>query len=188
MATTTETTTTTSPPDDIAKLLESLRSPDDIVKLLDSQYAHVEEYCQVQTMLHNLLVNRGRDKKGKREDAVTRIMNGYSLYQKEEIQAIGLIKESILTVKNDLVKLHVLVDSLKENWLSLDKHTSNLLQQHLDLTYRVQKSVQDEYTTNGIPKPKGHNNNGTVVNSNETKMLALATLRASAARIKETLQ
>lgn len=161
-------------------------SKDKILSLLENQYAHVEAYCDAQTTLHNTLVNRGSSKGSatQKKHPVHPYLD-LTLHQPpEEYKAVMNIQKSLNSIKGNWTALQELVETDKDNDTNRNPIIASLLQNHMALSRRVVKTVQDPYHRNGIPTTSS----GGGENSTERKTVALATLRASMARIQEALK
>ncbi|CAB9515780.1 hypothetical protein SEMRO_738_G195230.1 [Seminavis robusta] len=163
----------------------------DIIQALQVQYAHVEEYCQAQTKLGNLLVTRGKEET---KAAAIPIPVGH-----QEFQAIQSLDQVIQQVREDTVALETLVElyhqeeqeeddiTSDEPIMTISHHVQLLMKKHLDLSRRVLQTVREPFHSNGIPnvtistRQQGGSNN-------QVQLVALATLRASMARLAEAVK
>ena len=149
---------------------------DKIRTTLETQYAHVESYCDAQTTLGNLLINRGKDTPQPK-------LHPHLLAvppPPDEYTACLTIQQALSNIRQDWNNLQELLEETQNH-----NHSGvhSLLQQHWSLSKRVLQTVQDVYHRNGIPIPTNR-----TVDPTERKTIALATLRASIARIQQAMK
>ena len=146
-----------------------------IAVTLEHQYAHVAAYCDAQTTLGNILVHRGRDPKARKIDPLLVVPR-----PPEEFNAVVTIQTARTNLKNDWVAIQELIQETTSSNTAI--HT--LLEQHWKLSRRVVQTVHDPYHRNGIPVVTDVRRE----DPNERKTVALATLRASVARLQEAMK
>lgn len=124
--------------------------------LLQKQYQHAEEYCNAQTRLHSALVDN------RPHSQLDQLLFHHTLQR-----ALEDMKESTDKVRSDLV-------SLEESRTEVANHNLHkALQTHLETSHRIVQTMfhsGGRFHTSGIPANK---------DDYESKMVALATLRAS---------
>ena len=139
--------------------------------MIDHQYTIIEDYCQTQTLVGNLLLT-------------TKAAVGTSQRRRPDSnklsQAIQQLRKCLQTVQQD-------ADSWNQLLLELFEGDANpnlfpVIQQHVALSQRVLQTIHQPYHANGIPVSTATN-----TNRHETNTVALATLRASGARLKDAL-
>ena len=177
---------------DPKKLLQTSRT------MLDDQYAHMEDYCQAQTIVNNLILSSQQKGKSSSQTTTTSQRHNHGNNHDLLLQSLCHLKISLQKVKEDRKSWQLLVASLSHNnddddsdnehdtasSNSKQKYIQLLLEQHLALSERALQTIYQPYHTNGIIAT------GRVGNGNrrhEANTLALATLRASAARVLDTL-
>jgi hypothetical protein len=162
-----------------------------IMHALELQYTHIHDYCQAQTKLSNLWMSRG----GGRDKSPL----GCQVQQQQQQQTIHEVDKAIQHVRHDMVALQTLSDLYEQQQQDDDDdddddsteiivpHVQSLLKKHIALSRRVIQTVQEHYHANGIPNnSQGLQQQQQSSSQNSCKLVALATLRASIARIKET--
>jgi hypothetical protein len=148
---------------------------DKILATLEAQYTHVEAYCDAQTSLGNVYIQRGKS-----QEATTRTIHPYLQLEQPspEYTALQQVRTSLHAIHQDWQIIHQLLEELNHN----DKEIHAMLLRHVALSKRVLQTVQDRYHRNGIPILTSSQS------SLERKTVALATLRASIARIQQAIQ
>lgn len=143
---------------------------DHLQVLLKAQYEHVEAYCNAQTMLQNELVDiASRDGDGVRSCSQIR-------YQHAVQQATLEFVNSISKVQEDLRMLLAACQQRSDR-----NEQREALDAHVQRSIRVLDTIYHNggtFHSNGIPASN---------DNHETKIVALATLRASIAQLKKAL-
>ena len=138
-------------------------------KLLLEQYQHLEEYCNAQTRLHNILI----DNKSTSQQKWDKVLYDHKLQQ----TTLDL-NDCIKKVKSDLIEIDKQL-LIHTNNSSLDRNACEALQQHLTRSRRVVQTIFEsggQLHGCGIPAKKGNNDH-------DSKLVALASLRASRAQL-----
>lgn len=142
---------------------------------LQEQYQCVEEYCNAQTRLNNALVNNRSRSQHKWERV---------LYEHTLQKATQGLSESIQTVRSCMIKIE---SQIPKGLFPLsdsdgNRNTRQAWQQHLERSRRVLQTLFQsgggQFYASGIPVGKY---------DSESKMIGLATLRASRARFLSCL-
>lgn len=146
----------------------------DVSHFLSKQYDHIENYCQAQIQLQNLLTKRDSSK------------------LEEEMGGASKVRSSLTLLQNDYAWLQNMISSydavmgITINEKTITKLTLSLLQKHLQVTKRVLLSVYDSYHVNGIIR-RSSMARLSVLEVQEQKKIALATLRASSTRVTASM-
>ena len=163
-----------------------VRDPGYISNLLQQQYAHVEAYCNAQIRLYNCSISDSVGESGVGTVRLDQLhISPTSMTMSEQKQAVAELFDAISLVRNDL---KTLVD-LANNNSSGNGHdvlpdtricNSDLLRAHVDLSRRVIQTIRNNpsWHANGIP--------ATSVDM-KTNMVALASLKASIARVCDSI-
>ena len=164
-----------------------VRDTSDIASLLQQQYVHVEEYCNAQTRLYNCAITNSSRLTSQSSSSTTTEMMALSmgLTKSEPALAVAEISKTIELVREDLKILTNLINQKNDdgnNTMQNSKRLCNMdiLRSHVDLSQRVIKTIYNNpsWHANGIP--------ATSIDM-ETNMVALASLKASIARVCDTI-
>ena len=147
--------------------------------LLQYQYDHVEEYCNAQTNLNNILIQR--------TDNNTNTYTSSRNLSVLLVPAISNLQEKLAYVQNDLTSLEEFVQTCEQHSISSRSVSLSLLQQHVERSRRVLKTVYEPYHVNGIQFPSKQKTVMSGLDSIETKTIALASLRASIIKLQQQI-
>mmetsp|Transcript_29190 Transcript_29190/g.44130 ORF Transcript_29190/g.44130 Transcript_29190/m.44130 type:complete len:154 (-) Transcript_29190:318-779(-) len=136
---------------------------------LNQQYLHAEYYCNAQTKLQNSLLQQQN--------------NAQQSCSSKHVQMESAVLElsaAVQDVQQDLETLRRTIIADDNNNNNIHPRKQTLLQGHVELSERVVMTIYEHggmYHPNGIPATK---------DDIEIKTVALASLRASIARLEES--
>jgi hypothetical protein len=148
----------------------------DLSSLLQEQYRHVEEYCNAQIRLYNstVLIKAPTQTDG--------IKGSLSVNKNMETsRAVAELSNAVACVRQDLKGLTLIVEQQSDDSNTIHHSRmvrTSLLREHIHLSRRVIQTISHNpsWHVHGIP---------TTSFNMESNMVALASLKASIARLSE---
>jgi hypothetical protein len=161
----------------------------DIGSLLDRQYQCTHDYCNATTALYNALQQQGSSTVvgttancGRARSKVA-VRNATSEYMNalDRLQACMKVIEIIVA---GIISDDSLTDRRRPKW-------SVALTEHCARSQRIVRTIATQcgaaFHANGLPCPSSSSSSSSTDHSNQTKLVALAALRASIQLVQDTL-
>lgn len=150
-----------------------------IRQMIDEQYATLEEYCQTQTLVGNMLVTNTTTNQQRPPGHNSR--NPHDTRQ-DLSRALQQLRTLLCQLQTNSHQWHQLLLADHDTPDQLEPELYAALLQHVERYVRILKTVYQPYHANGIPVTTT-----TTHNRNESNTVALASLRASGVRVQELL-